>query len=250
MLVTGKKVIREFLLSPYQKLGAIYLARDLSPEKRGDIPHLARERKVPLREVSREDLKALSSGKDVRGGILATLPRFVTWDLEDLLQGRSQGDIYAVALDRVFDPQNLGAVVRSAFCFGASFLVIQKVRAAGITESVIRASAGTVARIPVVQVTNLARALDRMKEDGYWVYGAESRGGEDPERMDFSGKVIIVLGSEGEGMREGVRKRCDFFLRIPMVEEADSLNVSVAAGILFYNVYKKKVGKRGPSISR
>jgi 23S rRNA (guanosine2251-2'-O)-methyltransferase len=144
-----------------------------------------------------------------------------------------------VVLDGVTDPHNLGAVLRVAEGAGASGVVIPKDRAAGVTAAAVKASAGASEHVPIARVTNLRRAIDRMKEAGLWVYAAEV-GGTPYTELDLTGPVGLVLGSEGRGMRRLVREGCDGAVSIPMLGAVGSLNVSVAAAVLLYEARRQR----------
>ncbi len=139
-----------------------------------------------------------------------------------------------VVLDQVQDPHNLGAILRSAAALGASAVVIPKDRAAVVTDTVIRTSAGLAYRVPVVQVTNIARTLEALAESGFWSVGMMMDGDQTIAQVDLRGKIAIVVGGEGDGIRRLVAEKCDFRARIPMQTGAESLNVSVAAGVAMY----------------
>jgi 23S rRNA (guanosine2251-2'-O)-methyltransferase len=156
--------------------------------------------------------------------------------LEDLL---ATPDPLVVVLDGVTDPHNLGAVLRVAEGAGASGVVIPKDRAAGVTAAAVKASAGASEHVPIARVTNLRRAIDRMKEAGLWVYAAEV-GGTPYTELDLTGPVGLVLGSEGRGMRRLVREGCDGAVSIPMLGAVGSLNVSVAAAVLLYEARRQR----------
>src|SRR3989441_8672727 len=147
-------------------------------------------------------------------------------------------------LFRSEDPQNLGAIVRTALAAGADGVVIPERRAAGLTESVARASAGALAHLPVSRVTNLARAIEEMKEAGYWLVGLDERAERTYTEVDLTGPVGIVLGGEGKGLHELTRKRCDFLVSIPTTGPVRALNVSVAAGVVLFEAVRQRRAKQ------
>jgi len=149
-----------------------------------------------------------------------------------------------VVLDGVEDPHNLGAIVRTAHAAGAGAVIIPERRAAGLTDVVAKAAAGALEHLPVVRVTNINRALEAMKEQGYWIYGLDESGPEAYDRAEFARPSAVVLGGEGHGLHEQVRKRCDVLLRIPMAGKISSLNVSVAAGIVLFE-WKRRAHRGG-----
>jgi 23S rRNA (guanosine2251-2'-O)-methyltransferase len=143
-------------------------------------------------------------------------------------------------LDNISDPHNLGACIRSAAAAGVTAVVFPKDKSAGLTPAVLRASAGTAARMPLVSVTNFARAIEVLKEAGVWCYGAAGEAEKSVYQQDLKGPVALVLGSEGEGLRRLSRERCDGLIRIPMASDVESLNVSVATGILLFEVRRQR----------
>ena len=147
-----------------------------------------------------------------------------------------QGDLILLA-DGVTDPQNLGALIRTAHCFGANGVVIPAHRAAGVTSAVMKASAGAVRHIPVAMAVNVGQTIDDLKAKGYWIYGAEAGADRELASLHFEGRIGLVVGSEGKGIRPLIRKKCDILFSVPMAGKIDSLNVSVAAGIMLYAVF-------------
>jgi 23S rRNA (guanosine2251-2'-O)-methyltransferase len=139
-----------------------------------------------------------------------------------------------VVLDGVEDPHNLGAIIRTAHAAGATAVIVPERRAAGLTETVARAAAGALAYVSVVRVANINRALEELKERGYWIYGLDERGEHAYDQVEFTMPSAIVLGGEGKGLHQLVARHCDFLVKIPMSGEVTSLNVSVAAGVVLF----------------
>jgi 23S rRNA (guanosine2251-2'-O)-methyltransferase len=161
-------------------------------------------------------------------------PRYAA--LEDALRlAKARGEMpLLVALDGVTDPRNYGAMIRSALALGAHGVVSEERRSAPLSPLALKASAGAALKLPVVRVKNLPRTLKALKEEGLWVYGLDPEGEKTPKALDFRRPLVLVVGSEGEGMRRVVREACDELFRIPMRQEAESLNASVALGIALY----------------
>lgn len=208
-----------------------------------EVSELARSRDVRVREVERDDLDDLTDG-GVHQGVAARAGGYPYASLEEII---AKPDALVVVLDEVTDPQNLGAILRVAEGAGASGVVIPKDRSAEVNATVVKASAGASEHVRVVKVTNLRRALDEMKERGVWTFAAE--GSEDGvpgadsvvyTKLDLKGSVALVLGSEGKGVRRLVREACDGGTYIPMLGEVSSLNVSVAAAVLLYEVRRQR----------
>ncbi len=202
---------------------------------------------VPVVEVERVSLDRLT-GSGVHQGIVGTIRPYAYVDLEEMLQHFEEtlnGQI-VVVLDSITDPHNLGAIIRTAHCFGAAGVIIPQDRSASVTPTVVKASAGAAHHVKVVMVTNLSRTLDILKEKGFWIYGTDAGAGLDPRSAPFVGKIALVMGSEGQGLRDLIRKKCDFLLSIPMIGEIGSLNVSVATGIVMHEIFR---GLMNPSES-
>jgi 23S rRNA (guanosine2251-2'-O)-methyltransferase len=217
----------------------------LSTQRRKDVDHLislAEGAGVAVERVSPEDLSALCGGGHHQGVALEGR-EFRYRELSELLR-RSEGEPEAVllVLDQVQDPMNLGAVLRTAAASGVLGVVLPDRRAASVTPAVVRASAGQAMRVWVSQVSNLARALEEIKGAGFWVAGGASRGGKAPWEVDLRGKVALVMGSEGQGMRRLTQEACDHLLTLPLGGGVESLNVSAAAAMLMYECVRQRRG--------
>jgi 23S rRNA (guanosine2251-2'-O)-methyltransferase len=205
------------------------------------VVRIAREAGVRVEDAHRGELVRRSSG-GVHQGVVAEVSEFRYAALEDLLEVRSAAPFLAV-LDGVTDPQNLGALARSAHALGAHGLVVPKDRAAGATGAAFKAAAGALERLPVAQVTNLSRALEDLKEKGIWTVALAADGDRDLSQIDLTTGIAIVLGSEGKGVRPLVRRSCDHVARIPMQGGAESLNVAAAGAIAFYEVARQRAAR-------
>jgi 23S rRNA (guanosine2251-2'-O)-methyltransferase len=192
----------------------------------------ARALGIEVRDASMRELTAMT-GSDSHQGIAvsAALPPYA--ELEDVM---ARPPYAIVALDSITDPQNLGAIVRTAEALGASGLVVPKDRAAGMSAVAHKASAGALEFLPVAQVVNLARALRQIKDDGYWIYGADPRGDQGLDAVDFAAKVVLVIGAEGRGVRPGIDKEIDVRVRIGLAGKTASLNAGVACAILLHEI--------------
>ena len=202
----------------------------------------AAERGLAVLEVSRAELDKLT-GDAVHQGLALQVPPYAYADAEDLLDRAAEADEVPliVALDGVTDPRNLGAVVRSAAAFGGHGVVVPERRAAGMTASAWKTSAGAAARIPVAQVTNLNRALERYKKAGCFVVGLDAGGTESLADLSVAdAPVVLVVGAEGAGLSRLVRENCDVVASIPMHADTESLNAGVAAGIALYELSRHR----------
>ena len=203
-----------------------------------EIIETARQKKIPVEFSARQRLDELAGRLDHQG-VVGMRQSFVYADLDDLIKNRNKAfshDLILI-LDSIMDPQNLGSIIRTAHCLGANGVVIPSDRAASVTASVIKASAGSAGQLPIARVTNLSQTIDYLKDKSFWVFGAEAHAGNNLKEMDFNCSVALVLGGEAKGIRPLIKKKCDFLLTIPMAGSFDSLNVAVAAGIIQYEIF-------------
>jgi 23S rRNA (guanosine2251-2'-O)-methyltransferase len=238
-LLTGIHAVREALRAG-RALERILIARGRQDRRVEDVVALARERNVPVRFEDRAQLDRAAGTREHQGVVaLAAAQRTVA--LEDVLAACAEKkSALLVLLDSIEDPHNLGAILRTALAAGADGAVIPERRAASLTETVARASAGALAHLPVARVTNLARAMEELKAAGFWLIGLDERADKTYTDADFTGRVAVVLGSEGKGLHELVRKRCDFVVSIPTSGPVRSLNVSVAAGVVLFEAVRQR----------
>jgi 23S rRNA (guanosine2251-2'-O)-methyltransferase len=239
--LTGIHAVKE-ALEAQRPIDRIAIAKGRQDTRIEEIVQLARKQGVPVRFEDRGQLDRLANSKDHQGVVALAAARAAA-TLEDILaladSGRGQIGLI-VLLDGVEDPHNLGAIVRTALAAGAHGVVIPERRAAGLTDTVARASAGALAHLPVAKVTNLARSMEELKEAGYWLVGLDEGGTQNYTEVDYTSPVGIVLGSEGQGLHELTRKRCDFVVSLPTVGPVKSLNVSVAAGVVLFEALRQR----------
>jgi 23S rRNA (guanosine2251-2'-O)-methyltransferase len=235
--VTGFHAVEEALAAG-RALDRVVIARGRHGERVEAVVRLARSLGVPVRFEDREQVDRLTGTREHQG-VAALSAAKITVEFVDLLAARTQPGLL-VFLDGVEDPHNLGAIVRSSLAAGASGVVIPERRAAGLTDTVERASAGALAHLPVARVKNLVRAMEQAKEAGYWLVGLDEHAEKSYTDADLEGSVGIVLGREGEGLHELTRKRCDFLVSLPTTGPVRSLNVSVAAGIMLFEVVRQR----------
>ena len=235
--LTGFHAVEEALAAG-RALDRILIARGRHGERVEAVVQLARSKSVPVRFEDRQQLDRVAGTRDHQG-IAALAAAKPALELEDLLAAKTPQGLL-VLLDGIEDPHNLGAIVRTALAAGAQGIVIPERRAAGLSDTVERASAGALAHLPVARVKNLVRAMEEMKEAGYWLIGLDERAEKKYTDADFSGQVGIVLGGEGEGLHDLTRKRCDFLVSIPTTGPVRALNVSVAAGVVLFEVVRQR----------
>jgi|ERR1700683_150560 len=241
--LTGIHAVKEALESG-RALERIVIARGRHGDRMEEIVARARERGVPVRFEERSQLDRLAGGSQHQG-IVALTSAKQAGSLEDILVASSRSDRpgILVLLDGVEDPHNLGAILRSALAAGAAAVIVPERRAAGLGDTVARAAAGALEHIPVARVVNIARAMEDLKKAGYWLVGLDERAEREVSAVDLTGAIGLVLGGEGGGLHELVRKRCDFLASIPTTGPVRSLNVSVAAGIVLFEAVRQRRAK-------
>ncbi|MGB5217538.1 MAG: 23S rRNA (guanosine(2251)-2'-O)-methyltransferase RlmB [Smithella sp.] len=240
-VIYGINAIRDLLRLSKDGWEKIVIASGRSGPSVKEIIETARSKKIPLEYCDRKYLDKLS-GTPEHQGIIAFYKSFVYADLDIVIENRNKSFNFdlVLILDSIMDPQNLGSIIRAAHCLGANGVVIPEDRAAQVTAAVYKSSAGSVQQIPVARVVNLAQSIDYLKDKGFWIFGADVHDGSPLMDMDFKCSVALVLGGEEKGIRPLVRKKCDFLMTIPMVGNFDSLNVSVAAGIIQYEILRQR----------
>ena len=234
-LVIGRNAVSESLRSG-RLMDKVLVAKGNRSGSIGKIIAICREKHIVVKEVDSKKLDFMCGNMNHQGVIaIAAACEYST--LDDIFALAEQRDEkpFIVICDEIEDPHNLGAIIRTAECAGAHGVVIPKRHGAGLTSIVGKTSAGAIEHIPVARVGNITSALEALKERGVWIYGADMNG-EDYRKTDFSGAVGLVVGSEGAGIGRLVKDNCDFLVSIPMSGRISSLNASVAAGILMYEV--------------
>lgn len=226
-VLSGIHPVAEALRSNHP-LDRLLIAQGAGGPRVQEIIDMARRASIPVRFEPRNALDRLA-GSSAHQGVVALGAAKKYADLESV----ASSDLIVV-LDGVEDPHNLGAIIRTAHAAGAGSVIIPERRAAGVTDVVGKAAAGALEHLPVVRVTNVNRTLDELKQRGYWIYGLDERGTEDYTAVDYGKPTAFVLGGEGKGLHELVRKHCDLLVRIPMAGQISSLNVSVAAGVVLF----------------
>jgi 23S rRNA (guanosine2251-2'-O)-methyltransferase len=242
--LTGIHAVRE-ALAARRPVQSVLIARGRHGDRLEEIVRLARRNGVSVRFEERLQVDRAAGTPDHQG-VVAFIAAEASVSLEELLggDGSPAASGLLVLLDGVEDPQNLGAIIRTALAAGARGVVIPERRAVGLTEAAVRASAGAAAHLRVARVTNLARAMEEIKEAGYWLVGLDERAEKHHTEIDLSGPVALVLGGEGKGLHQLVKDRCDFVVSIPTSGPVRSLNVSVAAGVVLFEIVRQRAAKR------
>jgi 23S rRNA (guanosine2251-2'-O)-methyltransferase len=237
------------------KVNKIVIAQGLRPDARLEqIKKLAKLHNIPISLVERRVLDRFA-GVDQsvpHQGVLAQVSTVELLELTSFLQhltkqntdGDQAKSWLIVVLDGIEDPHNLGAIIRVAECAGAQAVLLPARRSASITASVAKTSAGAVASLPVVRIGNIVNALEELKQFGFWIAGLEPEASQNYLEADLAGPIAVVIGSEGRGLGRLVAKHCDFLLRIPMFGKTNSLNASVAAGIVFFEIIRQRLVKK------
>ena len=243
-LLVGRNPVLESLRTQVPAT-ALYTAQGIDMDDRvKEIVRTAADRGIAILEVSRAELDRMTGGV-LHQGVGLQVPPFAYEPFDDLVAAAlEQAAPLLVALDGVTDPRNLGAVIRSAAAFGAQGVFVPERRAAGITATAWRTSAGAAARVPVAQVTNLTRSLKACKEAGFVVVGLDADGQTDLYDLEAAvGPLVVVVGSEGRGLSRLVGETCDLTVSIPMVSDVESLNASVAAAVTLAEVARRRSGE-------
>jgi len=242
--IYGLHAVRVMLQKHPERVSTVLVAERRDDPRVREIDELARRRQIPLQRVDAKVLRQ-KLGDVAHQGVAAEISPLPPWSEDDLLTAVQAAAQVAeqpliLALDGVQDPHNLGACLRTADACGALAVVVPRDRAAHVTPVVRKVAAGAAETTPVVTVTNLVRALKLLKEAGLWVIGADADASKRAHEADFRGGVVLVLGSEGAGLRQLTRQTCDWVVRLPQLGSVESLNVSVAAGMLLYEVLRQR----------
>lgn len=237
--IAGKNPIIEALKSE-RDINKIWIAEGAQKGQMQVILKLAKQNDVLVQYVPRQKIDQLS--KENHQGVIAQVAAYQYAEIDDMfnLAAEKREDPFFLILDELEDPHNLGSILRTADAVGVHGIIIPKRRAVGLTATVAKLSTGAIEYIPVVKVTNIARTIEELKERGIWVFGTDAKGSQDYRRMDVTMPMALVIGSEGKGIGRLVREKCDFLVHLPMSGHVTSLNASVAAALLMYEVYRKR----------
>lgn len=240
-IIYGVHPVREALEASHLQFEKILVGTSRPHTPLQSILDLARSKKIPLMTTDGETLNRLAGGGNHQG-IIAFVQGTLYAEMDTLLSRwrRGGGKALFLILDGIQDPQNLGSVMRTALGCGVHGVIVPKDRAVGVTPTVVKASAGATAYMPVARVVNIAATLDTLKQEGIWVYGASGEADEVIYRLDLDIDLAIVVGSEGKGIRPLVKKRCDRLFSIPMKGPISSFNASVSTGMILYEVMRQR----------
>lgn len=239
-MLLGVHSVREALRAG-RPLDKILIAKGASGPRIQELIDLSKAAAIPVRFEQKDMLDRTAQGSPHQN-VVAFGVSHTYADLSDVLDAR-----LVVILDGVEDPHNLGAIVRTAHAAGAGAIIVPERRAAPLTETVDRASAGALEHMKIARVTNLSQSLERLKQHHFWVYGFDERGSEVYDQVEYNTPTAIVLGGEGRGVGQNVQKHCDALVRIPMSGAVASLNVSVAAGVVLFE-WRRRTASVGTTI--
>ena len=238
--IYGVHAVRVMLERHPRRVVTVRLAERRDGARVREIEELARRQQRPIERIDAHSLTK-QLGEAAHQGVAAVITPLAPWSEDELVA--ALGAVRApllLALDGVQDPHNLGACLRTADACGALAVIVPRDRAAQLTPTVRKVAVGAAETTPVAVVTNLARTLKLLKEAGLWVVGADAAGGKLAHEVELTGPVVLVLGAEGTGLRQLTRQNCDFMVRLPQLGAVESLNVSVAAGMLLYEAVRQR----------
>jgi 23S rRNA (guanosine2251-2'-O)-methyltransferase len=238
-VIYGIHPVEEAVASRGRAIEYVGVARERHDAKLQRVIDHCRTAGVSLRFLPREELTRLARSASHQGIVAVAAARQYA-EVGDLLQSVRGAHKFLVVLDGVEDPHNLGAIIRTADAAGADGVIIPERRAAGITATVAKAAAGAAEHLPIARVTNTARTLEELKRQNVWVVGLDERGTQNYDTLDYNMDCAIVLGAEGSGLHDLVRKKCDFLVSIPMLGKVPSLNASVAAAVMMYEIARQR----------
>lgn len=238
-IIFGIHAVEEALAARGRAFEYVGVAGGRTDARIQKIAERCREAGVPIRTIPRDQLTRLAKTSNHQGVVAITAEKKYG-DLDDLFAAKRGKHSFLVVLDGLEDPHNLGAIIRTAEGGGADGVIIPERRAVGITATVVKASAGASEHLPIAKVTNIGRAIEDIKARNIWTVGLDERGTQLYDQIDYNMDCALVLGAEGHGLHEQARKKCDFLVSIPMLGKVASLNVSVAAAIVIYEIARQR----------
>jgi len=237
--IYGINAVAEALKAHGRAFEWVGVAKDRHDLRLQRVIEECRRQGVALRFVPRPELDRMAGNNSHQGVVAVTSAKQYS-DVDDVVAAKRGKYSLVVVLDGVEDPHNLGAILRTADAAGADGVVIPERRAAGVTSTVAKTSAGASEHLPIAKVTNISRTLEELKKKNLWIVGLDERGKQNYNEVDYEMDCAIVLGAEGKGLHDLVRKHCDFVVSIPMLAKVPSLNVSVAAGVVLYEIVRQR----------
>jgi len=239
--IYGRNPVLEWL-SADLPVNLVYLSKENDRRKEQELLQALEIKKIPTQHLSRQELNQKLGHADHQGvAALVHLPEYVS--LETILARAVNEPPFIVLLDQIQDPHNFGAILRSAEGAGCHGIVVPKDHSVELTPTVFKASAGAAAHVPICRITNLARTMAELKEQGLWLVGSDEKADEIYYQRDLTGPIGVVMGSEGKGLRRLTAESCDFLVKIPMYGQLNSLNVSVASGLMVFEVKRQRLAQ-------
>ena len=237
MKVEGRNSVYE-LLKTDKEIDKILVQKDLKDEPSKRLINAIRSRNIKLQLVDKYVIDKESESKRSQG-FIAYVSEYEYFEVEDILEACEDKDGFIVILNEILDPHNLGSIIRVCECAGVDGLIIGKDRSASVNDTVMRISAGALNHVKVARVTNINNVIDQLKDNGFWVYGAEL-GGENIYKSNLTGKICLVIGGEDSGIKRSTKEKCDGIVTIPMFGKVNSLNASVACGIAVFEALRQR----------
>ncbi|MFH4935343.1 23S rRNA (guanosine(2251)-2'-O)-methyltransferase RlmB [Staphylococcus cohnii] len=239
IVIVGRHAVKEAIVSGHT-INKVLIQDTVKKGQINDILKKANSNKIIVQAVPKSKLDGLSDAP--HQGVAAYIAPYEYADFDAFLTQQKDNEKLSTVLilDGLEDPHNLGSILRTADASGVDGIIIPKRRSVALTQTVAKASTGAIEHVPVMRVTNLANTIETLKEHGYWVVGTEAENSTDYREMDAGMPLAIVIGSEGQGMSRLTKDKCDFYINIPMVGHVNSLNASVAASLMMYEVYRKR----------
>lgn len=238
-VIVGRHAVKEAIVSGHA-INKILIQDGIKKQQINEILKNAKAQKLIVQTVPKSKLDFLSNAP--HQGVAALVAPYEYADFDQFLQSQKDKDGFSTVmiLDGLEDPHNLGSILRTADASGVDGVIIPKRRSVALTQTVAKASTGAIQHVPVIRVTNLSKTIDELKDNGFWVAGTAANNATDYRDLQADMSLAIVIGSEGQGMSRLVSDKCDFYIKIPMVGHVNSLNASVAASLMMYEVFRKR----------
>ena len=234
LILYGRHAVLSALQNPQRKIFKLLCTKENADEIKRVAPN------QPFNIVERKDIDRLFSNDAVHQGFALYCSELPSYSIEEIIAlANKKETCHILILDQVTDPQNIGAIIRSCVAFECLALILQDKNSPSETGAMVKSSAGTIEYLPICRVTNLSRCIERLKEAGFWIVGMDGYAKQNISQVDKSGKIAVIMGSEGKGMRRLVEEACDINVRLPINEKVESLNVATAAAIVLYELNKK-----------
>lgn len=237
MKIEGRNSVYE-LLKTDKEIDKVLVQKDLKDDASKRLINIIRSKNVKIQLVDKYVIDKESESKRSQG-FVAFVSEYEYFDLEDIIDACKDKDGFIIILNEILDPHNLGSIIRVCECAGVDGLIICKDRSASVNDTVMRISAGAVNHVKVARVTNINTTIDKLKDNGFWIYGAEV-GGESIYKSNLKGKIALVIGGEDSGIKRLTKEKCDNIVSIPMFGKVNSLNASVACGIAVYEAIRQR----------